>query len=76
MAKQADEIADLQWFDLKEVFKMALWRMNGKEQVSGVWSAGLKACVDIHDGKCEGLKHAMMPFAFNKGKGSIYRAKL
>merc|ERR1712228_270935 len=76
LVKQASEIADLQWFDIESVFKMPLWKINGKRQSTSVWSAGLKTCVDIHNGKRKGFGHQFLPFAFNKGKASIYRCNL
>merc|ERR1712154_739395 len=66
LVKQASEIADLKWIDIERVFQMPLWKMNKSGQPTGIWSAGLKQCVDIHNGKCKGFSHEFLPFAFNK----------
>ena len=76
LVKQKNEIADLRWFDLEDVFKMPLWKINGKGESTGVWSDGLKTCVDIYEGRLKGFSHQILPFAFKRGKGSIYHAKL
>ena len=76
LVKQRDEIADLRWFDLDEVFKMPLWQINGKGEVTGVWSDGLKCCINVYDGKLKGFEHDILPFAFKRGSASMYHAKL
>eukprot|EP01083_Nonionella_stella_P257636 881660_1 len=73
LVKQISEIVDLRWFDINEVFKMPLWKIN---------TNGAGSSVDIHDGVCDGLigfAHSLIsftPFAFNKGQASLYHCKL
>lgn len=74
--RQKSEIADLRWVDLHEVFKMPLWKVGADGVSSGVWSSGLKSCVEIHDGKRKGFNHEVSAWAFNKGKASLYRSRL